>query len=103
MRYTPFRLATVCFAGIILWLSVLFLINRILPEPVWLSYGLFALFSTALLFYSLFRYRFVLQYYRVFDNHPIPMWIYEYGTLRFLAVNRAAIDKYGYKIGRAHV
>jgi len=96
MRYTPFRLATVCFAGIILWLSVLFLINRILPEPVWLSYGLFALFSTALLFYSLFRYRFVLQYYRVFDNHPIPMWIYEYGTLRFLAVNRAAIEKYGY-------
>lgn len=96
MRYTPFRLATVCFAGIILWLSVLYLINRILPRPEWLSYGMFAALSAALLFYCLHRYRFVLQYYRVFDKHPIPMWIYEYGTLRFLAVNQAAIEKYGY-------
>lgn len=96
MRYTPLKLATVCFAGIILWLSVLLLINRLLPQSTWLSYGLFAALSTIILFWLLHRYRFVLQYYRVFDEHPIPMWIYEYGTLRFLAVNRAAIEKYGY-------
>lgn len=32
----------------------------------------------------------------LFKSNPQPMWIYERGTLRFLAVNDAAIRKYGY-------
>src|SRR5215469_13236402 len=32
----------------------------------------------------------------LFDHHPEPMWIYERQTLRFLAVNDAAIEHYGY-------
>ncbi|MBI2428042.1 MAG: PAS domain S-box protein [Ignavibacteriales bacterium] len=32
----------------------------------------------------------------LFDNHPLPMWIYDLGTLKFLAVNDAAVEKYGY-------
>jgi PAS domain S-box-containing protein len=32
----------------------------------------------------------------LFENNPHPMWIYDLETLRFLAVNQAAINHYGY-------
>jgi two-component system, cell cycle sensor histidine kinase and response regulator CckA len=32
----------------------------------------------------------------LFMNHPQPMWVYDVETLRFLAVNEAAISHYGY-------
>ncbi|HYM69146.1 MAG TPA: PAS domain S-box protein [bacterium] len=32
----------------------------------------------------------------LFDNGPLPMWVYDPDTLRFLAVNQAAVDQYGY-------
>ena len=32
----------------------------------------------------------------LFDANPLPMWIYDEGSLRFLAVNGAALDVYGY-------
>jgi diguanylate cyclase (GGDEF)-like protein/PAS domain S-box-containing protein len=32
----------------------------------------------------------------LFDNNPVPMWVYDRETLNFLAVNQAAIDHYGY-------
>src|SRR5688572_23135827 len=32
----------------------------------------------------------------LFQNHPVPMWIYDLDTLGFLEVNDAAIQKYGY-------
>ncbi len=32
----------------------------------------------------------------VFDLHPQPMWVYDFHTLRFLVVNRAALSRYGY-------
>src|SRR4051812_37424087 len=31
-----------------------------------------------------------------FENGPIPMWIIDPDTLRFLLVNNAAVEKYGY-------
>lgn len=31
-----------------------------------------------------------------FMNYPIPMWIYDLDTLKFLEVNNAAVTKYGY-------
>jgi PAS domain S-box-containing protein len=35
--------------------------------------------------------------YRVFfQNHPLPMWVYDLKTLQFLAVNEAAVEKYAY-------
>lgn len=37
-----------------------------------------------------------IQYRNLFENNPLPMWIYDPQTLRFLAVNRQAILKYGY-------
>src|SRR3989441_971357 len=36
------------------------------------------------------------NYKLLFENNPRPMWVYDTETLAFLAVNDAAIDKYGY-------
>jgi PAS domain S-box-containing protein len=36
------------------------------------------------------------RYRRLFDSNPLPMWVYDLETLRFLAVNKAAIQGYGY-------
>jgi PAS domain S-box-containing protein len=37
------------------------------------------------------------EYRELFAHNPNPMWVYEIDTLRFLAVNDAAIVKYGYR------
>jgi len=36
------------------------------------------------------------RYRLLFDNNPVPMWAYDIETLRYLAVNDAAIKTYGY-------
>ncbi len=36
------------------------------------------------------------RYRNLFDLNPQPMWVYERKTLRFLAVNKASIRRYGY-------
>lgn len=36
------------------------------------------------------------KYRYLFENNPLPMWIYGLKDLRFLMVNQAAIEKYGY-------
>ncbi len=36
------------------------------------------------------------RYRELFENAPLPMWVFDPTTLRFLAVNRAAIRVYGY-------
>jgi PAS domain S-box-containing protein len=36
------------------------------------------------------------QYRLLFEGNPHPMWVYDRGTFRFLAVNEAAIRHYGY-------
>ena len=37
-----------------------------------------------------------LQYRLLFESNPQPMWVYDLTTLRFLAVNEAAINHYDY-------
>jgi PAS domain-containing protein len=37
-----------------------------------------------------------LRFKRLFDAHPHPIWAYDLVTLRFLVVNAAAVDHYGY-------
>lgn len=37
-----------------------------------------------------------LRYRILFDNNPMPMWVVDSETLRFLAVNNAAVRHYGY-------
>ena len=36
------------------------------------------------------------QYRLMFENNPLPVWVYEISTLKFLAANEATIRKYGY-------
>ncbi len=36
------------------------------------------------------------RYRLLFDNNPAPMWVFDRETLRFLAVNEAAVRHYGY-------
>ena len=38
------------------------------------------------------------QYRMLFDSNPVPMWVYDETDLRFLAVNRAAQERYGYSL-----
>lgn len=37
-----------------------------------------------------------LQFRALFDRNPLPAWVYDLEDLRFLAVNEAAIETYGY-------
>jgi methyl-accepting chemotaxis protein len=36
------------------------------------------------------------RYRLLFEENPLPMWVYDVETLGFLAVNRASLAKYGY-------
>ncbi len=36
------------------------------------------------------------RYQMLFDSNPLPLWVYDVETLRFLSVNDAAVCKYGY-------
>jgi PAS domain S-box-containing protein len=36
------------------------------------------------------------RYRLLFEENPLPMWLYDTGSLRFLAVNDAAVAQYGY-------
>jgi PAS domain S-box-containing protein len=38
------------------------------------------------------------QYKNLYEHNPIPMWIYEISSLRFVSVNQAAMDHYGYSL-----
>jgi PAS domain S-box-containing protein len=62
---------------------------------------LFTIGSTLLLYFLIRYYYRKIQsseesYRKLFNENPNPMWVFDIGTLRFLAVNRAALDKYGY-------
>jgi len=42
------------------------------------------------------RQRAESNYKLLFENHPEPLWVYDLESLRFVEVNKAAIQKYGY-------
>lgn len=35
-------------------------------------------------------------YRLLFESHPQPMWLYDVESLAFLAINEAAVERYGY-------
>ena len=37
------------------------------------------------------------KYRSLFENNPLPMWVYDLETLAFLAINDAAVQHYGYE------
>ena len=38
------------------------------------------------------------RYAALFDAAPVPLWVYDVASLRFVAVNRAAVEGYGYTV-----
>lgn len=90
------------------------LLNLVVDDPIRLGFwqsikGWLFVLVTALALFVVLRGRFrsidewrgeadegVLSYQMLFKHHPIPMWVYDQSTLRFLAVNDAAVATYGY-------
>ncbi len=64
--------------------------------------ALFIIVVSTVLIYFIIRHDFLrnntysTHYRQLFYEHPVPMWIYRWGTLKFLAVNNAAVSKYGF-------
>lgn len=110
MSYTALKAASLYLLLGLVWISCyswiwLSLAARFpLVNPALLQYLLHAFFITgsAVFIYVLVRkdfrknIQYSAQYRQLFYEHPVPMWIYDWKTLRFLAVNNAAIAKYGY-------
>lgn len=105
MRYTPQKLAIICCALVLLWMGSFYSIRYLAALyarqtqsswPFWAFHIFFGVMSAALLFFLLFKAYHSGQYKRLYQMHPIPMWIYEKDTLRFLSVNHAAVNTYGY-------
>lgn len=78
--------------------------NGFLSDRNWwlLSAGLLLVFLKTFIVYTLSgRYEDQLreqnkQNRQLFEENPNPMWVFDKESLRFLAVNEAAIDQYGY-------
>jgi PAS domain S-box-containing protein len=64
--------------------------------------GYFFVLMTGLLFYRLIRVDEVRlkesekKYRTMYEGNPLPMWIYDLTTLKFVSVNSAAVNNYGY-------
>jgi PAS domain S-box-containing protein len=107
---SPLTTVTIYAICAVIWaLSVDLLITSLRghvdPKPLtWLLHYkgiLFALLSSVLLYVLLKSYRRKLNasekaYTRLFLENPQPMWIYRKSDFRFLEVNDAAIELYGY-------
>jgi PAS domain S-box-containing protein len=96
----------------VLWIFITsagtyYLMNEIGETPEWAykieSYKgvLFVVVTAAFLYFILKRadkkQRSAYQQYKnLFDENPNPMWVYDLNSQKFLKVNQAAINKYGY-------
>ncbi|HVI46245.1 MAG TPA: PAS domain-containing protein [Chitinophaga sp.] len=99
MRTTPLKLGCLFLLSIIIGINA----NLITAEDnaVQIKWLIAAEALSAIAFIiiliSLIRKTYhTIQYQQLFNDHPIPMWIYEKPTLKFMAVNKAAVEKYGY-------
>lgn len=66
------------------------------------SKGITYVFITGLLLWKLIKrddarlVKSEKQYRRMYEGNPLPMWIYDPDTLKFVSVNKTAVDSYGY-------
>src|SRR6202012_465520 len=61
----------------------------------------FVVFAAIILYFEIKRQQKRLlsseeQYRRLFERNPNPMWVFDRTTLRFVAVNKSAVELYGY-------
>lgn len=109
------RIALVYIAVGLLWITfsdvavVRFVVDRDLANSISIAKGYVYVFATGLLLYVAIRALHSRQrrtqqqlarseraYRTMFDSNPNPMFVYDSSSLQFIAVNRAAIAKYGY-------
>lgn len=110
MSHTALKTASLFLVFGLIWLAgynrLLVPFTQLFPgmAPGLLPYFMNAFFIvvSAALIYFIIRHDFLrnntysTQYRQLFYEHPVPMWIYQWGTLKFLAVNNAAVSKYGF-------
>lgn len=104
MRHTPLKIACLCLLFVALWFNSHFWFRDVNTSAglfrretlVIVVDALFITISICLLYYLLRKSNHSLQYEQLFFLHPIPMWLYDKNSLRFIDVNKAAIEKYGY-------
>ncbi|WP_366838787.1 PAS domain-containing protein [Chitinophaga sp.] len=99
MRNAPLKMACLVLLFIVIAINSYLLIKTdpaqhtlLLAASILLSVGIFILFF----FTTSWRNHRSLQFEHLFNEYPIPMWIYEKASMRFLSVNDAALKKYGY-------
>ncbi|MBC9931268.1 PAS domain-containing protein [Chitinophaga qingshengii] len=98
MQRSPIKMAGLCLLFVIIVINAYLLTgSESSTQKTWLILNETVLCSAFLLLTAtLIRKQPVSQFENLYLNHPIPMWIYEKDTLRFLFVNDAACKKYGY-------
>lgn len=98
MQRSPIKMAGLCLLFVIIVINGYLLTgSESSTQKTWLILNETVLCSAfVLLTATLIRKQPVSQFENLYINHPIPMWIYEKDTLRFLFVNEAACKKYGY-------
>lgn len=116
IRLTPFKISAIYAITGSIWIFFSDLVwgryfsDTIIEAAPFQTYkGLFFIFVTTILLYSLIKtnetssrkIRSHLQeseekYRILYDNNPMPMWMYDLETLYFVSVNKMAIKEYGY-------
>lgn len=69
--------------------------------PIWTSHTItivFTMFAAAVVTFAVLRRKAEseMRYRILFDSNPIPMWVFDRKTLKFLAVNETASRQYGF-------
>ncbi|WP_345955456.1 PAS domain S-box protein [Mucilaginibacter sp. PAMB04168] len=110
MRLGPGRIAIIYLVTCSVWIAlsdqVLFLFQGTLSPSLMYaissSKGVFFVIATSGFLYHLVKVNnqhlinTENQYRLMYEGSPTPKWIYDLQTLKFVSVNQAAIDKYGY-------
>lgn len=99
MRNAPMKIACLCMLFVVISINSYLLIKIDSRQNILLLAGSIVVLCTAVTFILIasgWHSRRSGQFEQLFNEYPIPMWIYEKATLRFLSVNNAAAKKYGY-------
>jgi PAS domain S-box-containing protein len=99
MRNAPFKMAGLCLLLLVISINSYLLITTVTRQQTLLLAGSILMATAAFIIFSIasrWRNQRALQFEHLFNEYPIPMWIYEKSTMRFLSVNDAAAQKYGY-------
>jgi len=110
MNYRPFKIVAIYLLSALGWIIITDQLMNIFADGMpkdslifWQSVKgiLFVVFTAIVLYILVKRNQEHLstsekQYKELFTSNPNPMWIYNLDTYRFVEINPATIDKYGY-------